>query len=186
MATQTPAARPSRIGSAVMVGLGFVRAPFSRGRRRRQEELMLELLRQLTRMTEEMRRANLIQQYRLSVEQMDRAIDDPALAAAMSTLTGLSERRRRQMLFSNRQYGVLLMAHRVGVYDWDELVGHLRVLCRNEVFAEYWASTVEHRRSVPDESLESRVGSVVDGMLEDLRDDPDEWWVVGPVPESRE
>ncbi|QKZ19501.1 DUF6082 family protein [Streptomyces chartreusis] len=180
MATQTPAARPSRIGSAVMAGLGFLRAPLGRGRRRRQEELLLELLRQLALMTEEMRRANLIQQYRLTVEQLDRAIDDPSLAMAMSTLTGLSERQRRQMLFANRQYGVLLMAHRVGVYDWDELVGHLRVLCRNEIFAAYWASTVEHRRSVPSESLESRVGLVVDAMLDDLRDDPDEWWVIGP------
>ncbi|MGH1555436.1 DUF6082 family protein [Streptomyces sp. L7] len=46
------------------------------------------------------------------------------------------------MLFSNRQFGSLLLAHRIGACDWDELLGHLRVLCRNAVFVEYWDHTV--------------------------------------------
>jgi hypothetical protein len=180
MGTLTPVTR--RLHSA-MAGLGRMRAPFGRdGRRRQQGELLLELCRQLALVTEELHRANLIQQHRLFVEQLDRAIDDPSLAAALSTLGGLSEHRRRQMLFANREYGVLLLAHRVGTYSWDELLGQLRILCRNEVFAEYWASTVEHRRSLPGGSLEKQVGGVVDALLEELADDPDEWWVVGPEP----
>ncbi|NGO10554.1 hypothetical protein G5C60_23905 [Streptomyces sp. HC44] len=182
MATLTLAAR--RIGSAVVTGLGRMRVPFARdGRRQRQDELVMELCRQVALVAEELHRANLIQQHRLFVEQLDRAIDDPSLAAALSTLSGLSERRRRQMLFANREYGVLLLAHRVGTYSWDELLGQLRILCRNDVFAEYWASTVEHRRSLPGGSLEKQVGGVVDAILEELADDPDEWWVVGPEPE---
>lgn len=179
MATQKRAAR--RIGSAALAGLDLMRARFAWGaRRRRQEEILSALLEQLTLMTEEIHRANLIQQYRLTVDQMDRTIDDPALADVSSTLPGLSEGRRRQMLFANRQYGNLLLAHRVGVCDWDELIGHLRVLCRNGVFAEYWDRTAEHRRSLPADSTEGRVGAAVDIMLEELADDPDEWWIVGP------
>lgn len=180
MATQTPVVRRSRIGSAVMAGRGLMRAFFGRGSsRRRQEDILLELLEQLTLITEEIHRANLIHQYRLMLDQMDRAIDDPVLADAGSTLTGLSEAKRRQMIFANREYGNLLMSHRVGVYTWDELVGHLRVLCRNKLFAEYWDRTVEHRRSLPADSAESRVGAVVDVMIEELADEPEEWWVVG-------
>jgi hypothetical protein len=186
MATQTPAVRRSRIGSAVASGRDLMRAFFTWGsRHRRQEDILLELLGQLRLMTEEIHRANLIQQYRLSLEQMDRAIDDPSLADAASTLTGLSEVKRRQMIFANREYGSLLLAHRVGVYTWDELVGHLRVLCRNKLFAEYWDRTEEHRRSLPVESAEARVGEVVDVLIEELADDPEEWWIVGPDPGGR-
>ncbi|MCL8016504.1 DUF6082 family protein [Streptomyces sp. AS02] len=181
MATQIPAARASRIGSAIAAGLGLMRAFFARGtRRRRQEDILLDLLRQLTLMTEEIHRANLIQQYRITVDQMDRTIDDPSLADASSTLTGLSEVKRRQLLFANRQYGSLLLAHRVGGLGWDELLGHLRVLCRNAVFVEYWDRTAEHRRSIPTDSVEGRVGGAVDVIMEELADDPEQWWVVGP------
>ncbi|MFG2555412.1 DUF6082 family protein [Streptomyces sp. NPDC048581] len=186
MATQIPAARASRIGSAVAAGFGRLRAPFAREarRRRRQEDIMVGLLRQVTLMTEEIHRANLIQHYRLVVDQLDRAIDDPTLATAVSTLTDISERKRRAMLYANREWGILLLAHRVGAMDWDELLGTLRVLCRNKVFAEYWERTVEHRRSLPAESLEARVGRAVDAMIDELADDPDEWWIVGPGTEA--
>ncbi|MEV0639250.1 DUF6082 family protein [Streptomyces sp. NPDC050619] len=183
MATQKRAARS--IGSAAVAGLGLMRAFFARGTRRRaQEELLAQLLQQLTLMTEEIRRANLIQQYRLTVDQLDRMVDDPSLADAASTLPGLSEGRRRQMIFANRQYGNLLLTYRVGVCEWDELLGHLRVLCRNASFAEYWDRTVEHRKSLPADSVEARVGAAVDIMLEELADDPDEWWIVGPPPSA--
>ncbi|MEW2397472.1 DUF6082 family protein [Streptomyces sp. NPDC046862] len=191
MATLTPVAR--RIGSAVVSALGLVRAPFSaRGdRRRRQEELTVELLARLgciaegiEHMVEEIHRANLIRQHRLVTEQLDRAIDDPSLAAALSTLNGISDLKRRQLMFANREYGTILLAHRIGYVDWNELVGHLRMLSRNEVFAEYWERTVEHRRSLPEESLEARVGRAVDTIMEELAEDPDEWWVVGPAPEE--
>ncbi|MGV4890925.1 DUF6082 family protein [Streptomyces viridosporus] len=59
---------------------------------------------------------------------------------------------------AGRQYGAILLGHRVGGYDWDVLIGHLRVLCRNQVFKEYWEMTVEHRLSLPSRSLEARGG----------------------------
>ncbi|MGW2717859.1 hypothetical protein [Streptomyces sp. NPDC001492] len=64
---------------------------FARGvGRRRLEQLLAELVQQLPLMTEEMRRANLIQHYRLIVEQ-----NDPSPAEASSTRGSLSDARRR-------------------------------------------------------------------------------------------
>ncbi|MDH6623807.1 hypothetical protein M2271_001599 [Streptomyces sp. LBL] len=183
LATQNPGAR--RIGSAARARVGKVRTPFPRSsRRQRQEELLLDVLRQLTFLTEEIQNANLIQLHRITAEQVDRAMSDPALAEAMSTLQELSDRKRRQALFVNREYSAILLGHRIGAYGWGELIGHLRVLARNPVFAEYWATTREHRRSLPRTSLEARVGEAVDMIIDDLADDPDEWWVVGPPSEG--
>lgn len=172
---------PGRIAAALSGGVGHLRARLAQGtRRRRYEELMIQLVGQVALMTEEVRKANLIQQYRLTVEQLDRTIDDPALADAMSTLTGLPQAKRRQLLFANREYGILFLAYRTESLTWEELLGHLRVLCQNPVFAEYWDRTSDHRRSLPEESVEARVGAAVDQMFEALADEPDEWWVVGP------
>jgi hypothetical protein len=152
-----------------------------------QDELARELLQQLSRMAEaaacmakEMERANLIRLHEQFLGQLDRAIDDPSLAAALSTLTGLSEERRRQMIFANKQYGLILLAHRVGVLDRAELLGALKVLSRNPVFVEYWERTAEQRRSLPAESFEARVGRAVDAIMEERPDDLDDWWVVTP------
>ncbi|MBE8477754.1 DUF6082 family protein [Streptomyces justiciae] len=156
-----------------------LRALFGRGaRRRRQEELLLALVSQLTLMTEEIRRSNLIQHHRLIAEQQGRAMDDPSLATAASSLTGVSEERRRQIMFVNRWYAATLLSYRIGSVDWDELLGNLRVLCRGGAFAEYWERTAEHRRLLPEDSFEARVGREVDTLLEERADDPDEWWVV--------
>ncbi|MFF4798025.1 DUF6082 family protein [Streptomyces sp. NPDC001351] len=110
-----------------------------------QDTLVGELLRQIGRLTEELarageelRRANLIELHRLFVEQLDRAIGDPLLAEVVSTLDGVSESRRRQMLFANRQYGLILLAYQIGAIDRGELLGALRILGKNAVFAEYW------------------------------------------------
>ncbi|MFI8229852.1 DUF6082 family protein [Streptomyces sp. NPDC085900] len=189
MVTLTPAAR--RIGSAMVAGWGALRSPLARGtRRRRQETTLPDLVDQIARLGEELhaigqelRRANEIQVHRLLTEQLDRAIDDPTLAAALSTLNGISEHKRRQMLFANREYATILLSHRTGTIDWSELLGNLRVLCRNEIFAEYWERTVEHRRSLAVGSLERQVGEAVDTLMEELADDPEEWWIVGPSPE---
>ncbi|WP_019072357.1 DUF6082 family protein [Streptomyces hokutonensis] len=144
------------------------------------EPLVRELLRQVASLAEELRNANLIQLHRIAEAQTDRAIADPLLAEAMSTLPDPSGNRRRQLLFANMQYAKILLNHRVGAIGRDELLGHLRVLCRNLVFQEYWELTRDHRKSLPRESLEATVGRAVDAIMDELRDDPDEWWVVGP------
>ncbi|MGI5410474.1 DUF6082 family protein [Streptomyces chartreusis] len=132
---------------------------------------------------QEMHRANVIRVQQLFAEQLDRSISDPLLADALSTLSGISEDKRRQMLFANRQYSLILLAYRVGVIDRGELLGDLKVLSRNSVFAEYWQRTAEHRRLMPEESLESRTGRAVDAVMDQRLDDLEEWWVVGPESE---
>ncbi|MFJ3665695.1 DUF6082 family protein [Streptomyces sp. NPDC090106] len=136
------------------------------------------LLEQLTVLAKEIRHANLIQLHRISVEQMERRMADPALADAVNILSGLTERERRQLIHVNAQYHGILLHHRVEAMTWNELMGHLRVLCRNPVFERYWELTRDHRRSLPRGSLESRVGSAVDVVVEGLREEPEEWWVV--------
>ncbi|MGW2717860.1 DUF6082 family protein [Streptomyces sp. NPDC001492] len=89
------------------------------------------------------------------------------------------------MIFANRQYGSLALAHQVGPIGWDELLGQLRVLCINSVFAEYWDRTVERRWSLRQDAVEAKIGAAVHRMTEELAEEPDEWWVVGSVPEPK-
>ncbi|WP_420076816.1 DUF6082 family protein [Streptomyces sp. JL3001] len=131
---------------------------------------------------EELRLANKIRIRGLFAEQMDRATDDPVLADALSTLRGLPEVKRRQMIFANKHYALLLLGYEVRELDRGDLLGHLKVLSRNAVFAEYWQLTSEHRQMLPWDSLEARTGRAVDAIMDERLDDLEEWWVVGPEP----
>lgn len=162
VATESPDAR--RTGSEAGVGT--------------QDELLGNILRQLAALTDEIRKANLIQLHRIMADQTGRALGDPSLAEAMSTLPGLSESRRRQVLFVNAQYSAILLHHRLGAFDWDELIGYLRVWCSNAVFQDYWDMTGDARRALARESLEARVGQAVDEMMEEIASGR-QWWVVG-------
>ncbi|MFF7518957.1 DUF6082 family protein [Streptomyces pseudovenezuelae] len=128
----------------------------------------------------ELRRANKIQIRSLFVAQLDRAIDDPSLAQALSTLEGLSEGKRRQMIFANKQYSLLLLAYETGGLDRADLLGALKVLSKNPVFAEYWTRTSEQRGKLPPDSFEARTGRAVDVIMDERLDDLEDWWVVGP------
>ncbi|MEU6354499.1 DUF6082 family protein [Streptomyces sp. NPDC047072] len=139
----------------------------------------------LARVAEEMRLANKIRVRELFAEQMDRSIDDAVLAAALSTLRDLPAPKHRQMLFANKHYSLLLLAYEARELDRGELLGHLKVLSRNAVFAEYWQLTSEHRKLLPWESLEARTGRAVDVIMDERLDDLEEWWVVDSRGESR-
>jgi hypothetical protein len=150
-------------------------------------ELLQQVVQQLGRMADgyeriatELHRANLIQLHGFFLGRLDRAIDDPSLAAALSALTGLSDEKRRHMLNANAQYGLILLAHRVGALDRSELLGSLRWILGSPVFAEYWERTAEARRVLPDDSLEARVGRAVDAIMDERLEDLEEWWVVDP------
>ncbi|MFF0738120.1 DUF6082 family protein [Streptomyces chartreusis] len=133
----------------------------------------------LVRVAEEMHRSNLVQMHRLFAEQLDRSIEEPPLAVALSTLSGISEGKRQQMLFANKQYGLILLSYRIGATDRRELLAALKILSWNPIFAEYWERTAEHRGVLPAESLEARVGRAVDAIMDERLDELDEWWVVG-------
>ncbi|WP_280911196.1 DUF6082 family protein [Streptomyces sp. SAI-208] len=131
----------------------------------------------------EMQRARLTDYQRLQLRLLDKAIDDPQLAAVMSTAEATSSAERRQYLFANALYANAVFGYRIGVADLDELRGHLRILVRNTVFRAYWEATRPHRASLRDDSEEGRVGKMVDSLIRDLDEsDTDEWWVVGEPP----
>lgn len=97
---------------------------------------------------------------------------------------------QRQYLFANALYVNALHFHRIGALNLVELHGHLRVICRNRIFREYWAATQRHRDSLPDSSEEAALGRMTEGPVQELHnlaDDTDdgdleEWWVVGELP----
>ncbi|MFD5859302.1 DUF6082 family protein [Streptomyces chartreusis] len=151
------------------------------------EELLRDLVRAFTQVgeamaavAEQLRMANKIRVRTLFAGQLDRAIDDPVLAAGLSTLGDLSEDKRRQMLLANKHYGLLLLSYEVGETSRSELLGVLKVLSRSDNFLEYWARTSTHRQMLPPESLEARTGRAVDAIMDERLDDLEEWWVVGP------
>jgi hypothetical protein len=131
----------------------------------------------------ETQRARYADYQRFQLSLLDKAMDDPQLAAVMSTIETDSPTQRRQYLFANALYANAVFGHRIGVAGLEELRGHLRVLVRNTVFREYWEATRHHRASLRDDSDEGHVGRMVDDLIRDLDEtDTDEWWVVGEPP----
>ena len=119
-------------------------------------------------------RASLVDYQKLQLGLLERAIDDPELAAVLSPF----EVEPANALYSNALFG-----YRIGVATMEELHGHLRVLCRSALFRKYWESTRPHRASLKDDSEEGRIGRMVDNLIRDLDEaDTEEWWVVGEPP----
>jgi hypothetical protein len=161
MATQKRAAR--RLGSAAGVTVTVAAAyllSVQRRRRRAQSE-----------------------RHRLHFDLLCKAMDDPALTAVLDTYeTDVPADKQRQFLFANALYINALHAHQIGAISLKELFGHLRVMCQNRVFREYWEATRHHRASL-EPSLEARLGRMVDQLIHDLEEaDTEEWWVVGEPP----
>ncbi|MDH6453431.1 MULTISPECIES: DUF6082 family protein [unclassified Streptomyces] len=128
-------------------------------------------------------RASLVDYQKLQLGLLERAIDDPELAAVLSTFEVESPTHLRQHLFANALYSNALFGYRIGVATMEELHGHLRVLCRSALFRKYWESTRPHRASLKDDSEEGRIGRMVDNLIRDLDEaDTEEWWVVGEPP----
>lgn len=132
----------------------------------------------------ESRRAGLVDYQRLQLGLLERAIDDPELAAVLSTFETDSAAHLRQHLFANALYSNALFGYRMGMATREELHGHLRVLCRSAAFRTYWESTRPHRASLRDDSEEGRIGRMVDSLIHDLdaAGEAEEWFVVGEPP----
>ncbi|MER7575692.1 DUF6082 family protein [Streptomyces sp. NPDC126514] len=130
------------------------------------------------------KKAALREQHRLHLTLLCKAMDDPALAAVLDTYeTEIPLDKQRQFLFANALYINALHFHRIGAMSLAELHGHLRVMCQNEVFREYWAATRHHRKSLPAVSEEFELGRMMDELIQELADsDTEQWWVVGSPP----
>ncbi|MFD9462346.1 DUF6082 family protein [Streptomyces sp. NPDC060027] len=133
------------------------------------------------------RNARLAEQQRFQTYLLDKALDDPDLAEVLSTINEVNPTRRRQYLFANALYTSILRAYRAGDVSWDELHGHLRVICQSALFRDYWNASRHHRASLEEASQEARVGRMVDTLIHDLDEsDTDEWWVVGEPPSEQD
>ncbi len=131
------------------------------------------------------RKAALAEQHRLHFDLLCRAMDDPALAEVLDTYeTEIPLDKQRQFLFANALYINALYFHRIGALSRTELYGHLRVMCQNKVFREYWEATRHHRKSLPETSEEFVLGRMTDELIELAESDADEWWVVGELPDE--
>ncbi|MFF7148531.1 DUF6082 family protein [Streptomyces griseoaurantiacus] len=137
------------------------------------------------------RRAALVEQHRLHFDLLCKAMDDPALAAVLDTYDDeIPAERQRQYLFANALYVNALYFHRIGALSLAELYGHVRMMCRNAVFREYWQATRRHRDSLPAWSEEARIGRMMDALVRDMDalvteqedGEHEEWWVVGEPP----
>ena len=132
------------------------------------------------------RRTALIEQHRLHFDLLCKAMDDPALAAVLDTYEDdIPLDKQRQFLFANALYVNALFFHRIGAMTRAELFGHLRIMCRNPIFRDYWEATRPHRKSLLDGSEEALLGAMMNDLVQELADaDTDEWWVVGTPPEE--
>ncbi|MED7823869.1 DUF6082 family protein [Streptomyces chiangmaiensis] len=133
----------------------------------------------------------LTEQHRLHFDLLCKAMDDPALAAVLDTYeSDIPPEKQRQFLFANALYINALYYHQIGAWSLTELYGHLRVMCRNKIFREYWAATRHHRQSLSAASKEAELGRMMNDLVESMErldqesDDGEleEWWVVGEPP----
>ncbi|MBV1942318.1 DUF6082 family protein [Streptomyces sp. NPDC060006] len=179
MATQNSGKR--QLGSAAAAGLAFAAGALAAlaAQQRRYEDLRLRV----AEVERSERQAMLTEQQRLQFYLLSRAMEDPDLAAVYSNVQVDSPTQRRQYLFANALYTNALLAYRVGVVNWEELHGHLRMVCHNPIFRDYWDAHRPHRASLKEDSEEARVGRMVDVLIRDLDEsDTEEWWVVGEPP----
>lgn len=180
MATQNSDARG--VSSAVAPGLAFIGGVLLTMVAQQRLYKSLRLRAERAEQSDQ-REARLAEQQRFQTYLLDKALSDPDLAAVMSTIEEADATRRRQYLFANAMYTNAVLAYRVGVVNLEELHGHLRVICQNAIFREYWAATHHHRASLKASSTEARVGRMTDTLIRDLEvSDTEEWWVVGEPP----
>ncbi|MGW7610970.1 DUF6082 family protein [Streptomyces sp. NPDC054766] len=104
-------------------------------------------------------------QQRFQTYLLNKALNDPDLAEVLSTIDEVGPTRRRQYLFVNAICTNTLRAYRAGDVSWDELPGHLRVICQSAIFRDYWDTTHHHRASLETASQEAAVGRIVDTTL---------------------
>ncbi|MFJ6085118.1 DUF6082 family protein [Streptomyces sp. NPDC092369] len=143
--------------------------------------------------SEKARKQMLLATGRQRLDLLRQAMDDPQLAEILNTypsvrmgLDGPEPRESavRRYLFCQALYEQEVLAFRVGVIGWEELYGRMRILLQNPHFREWWQETKSHRASLPRGSVEARIGSMVDTLVEALEDaDADDWWAAGDPPD---
>ncbi|MFC1405903.1 MULTISPECIES: DUF6082 family protein [Streptacidiphilus] len=114
----------------------------------------------------ELRRSAEADLRRLHMELIKMAIDDPALADVWGDYRpGIPPERKRQYLYANLIFSHMYLNHKLAVADDVEMLAHLRVITKSEIFREYWAETIGSRAPLSDESAERIFGRLVDQAI---------------------
>ncbi|MFI5808042.1 DUF6082 family protein [Streptomyces sp. NPDC051561] len=124
------------------------------------------------------RRTEMAAKHRLQFDVLCKAMDDPVLAQVLDTYEdSVRPEEHRQFLFANALYGNLLHAYRLGTTNLDETLGHLRGICQNHIFRDYWDATRHHRESLPAGSQERLLAAQVDEIVARASEAQDRWWI---------
>ncbi|MFC1442100.1 DUF6082 family protein [Streptacidiphilus sp. N1-10] len=114
----------------------------------------------------ELRRSAEADLRRLHMELIKMAIDDPALADVWGAYrTEIPMERRRQYLYANLIFSHLYLNHKLQIADDAEMLGHLRVITKNEIFREYWKEASGSRAPLAEGSAERIFGRLVDQAI---------------------
>ena len=103
---------------------------------------------------------------RLHMDLIKIAIDDPSLADVWGDYrTEIPTERRRQYLYANLIFSHMYLMHKLQVADDAEMLGHLRVITKSEIFREYWAEAAGSRVPLAEGSTERIFGLLVDQAI---------------------
>ncbi|MFI1397156.1 DUF6082 family protein [Streptomyces sp. NPDC020681] len=178
LAPDTDTSAANAVFSGLAFGAVIVALVVQHQQMHRQNGNLTSQLTHMERANDFQRRADITNQQRLHFELLSKAMDDPDLAAVLDAYddTSMSPVKQRQFLYANALYQHVLHAYRIGAASEDDVRGHLRVICRNPIFREFWAATRDHRASVRYESQEAYLGRVVDRLIERANEEGHAWW----------
>ncbi|NWF29168.1 hypothetical protein HW130_23425 [Streptomyces sp. PKU-EA00015] len=168
LAPDTDVSAANAVFSGLAFGAVLVAMIVQHGQLRRQNSSLATQLQHMEAANGYQRRADITSQHRLQFELLSKAMDDPDLAEVLNAYGDhVPPVRRRQYLYANALYGNLLHAYRIGSTSERDLNGHVKVICRSPLFREYWRETRQHRAELPYESVEAKLGRMVDRVIDE-------------------
>jgi hypothetical protein len=170
LAPDTDVSAANAVFSGLAFGAVIVALVIQHSQLRRQNTSLNTQLKHMEAANGFQRRADITNQHRLHFELLSKALDDPDLAAVLDAYEGdVPPLKQKQFLYANALYNNVLHAYRIGSTNERDLPGHLRAICMNAIFREYWEATRPHRAGLRYESTEAQLGRTVDRlMMEDL------------------
>jgi hypothetical protein len=166
LAPDTDVSAANAVFSGLAFGAVIVALVIQHSQIRRQNTSLNTQLKHMEASNSFQQRADITNQHRLHFELLSKALDDPDLAAVLDTYDDeVPLVKQKQFLYANAVYSNVLHAYRLGSTSERDLPGHLRAVCRNAIFREYWEVTRPHRAGLRYESQEAQLGRMVDRLM---------------------
>jgi hypothetical protein len=173
LAPDTDVSAANAVFSGLAFGAVIIALVIQHSQVRRQNHSLNTQLKHMETANGFQQRADITNQHRLHFELLSKALDDPDLAAVLNAYDGdVPPRKQKQFLYANAVYNNVLHAYRIGSTSERDLPGHLRAICRNAIFREYWEKTRPHRAGLRYESQEAQLGRMVDRLMTEDQHDP--------------